>query len=86
MSHQYFNAIINVFFSDAITEKQIEKYNNLITDHTNRLEEINILKNSLFVYKPPINVKVIKFYGFYWNIILSHLIFNVCTTLDSTVK
>lgn len=69
-----FNKVINVFFSDAVSEKQIENYNNLLCNHTNRLEEINLLKNCLFLYKPPINVKVIKCYGFYRKIVLPHLI------------
>lgn len=54
-----------IFFPDAITEKQIENYNNLLCNHKNRLEEINLLKNCLFLYKPPINIKVIKRYGFF---------------------
>lgn len=44
-----------------IAEKQIKVYKNLLNIHTKRLEEINILKNSLFIYKTPVNIKVTIF-------------------------
>lgn len=48
-----------MFYSlEVAAEKQIKEYKTLLNNHTKRLEEINILKNCLFIYKPPINVKV----------------------------
>lgn len=46
------------YFLELAAEKQIKEYKTLLNSHTKRLEEINILKNCLFIYKPPINVQV----------------------------
>jgi len=45
-----------------VAEKQIKLYKQLLNNHTKELGGINISKNCLFIYKPPINIKVIFFF------------------------
>lgn len=45
-------------FLDVVAGKQIQTYKHLLNSHTERLEKIHILKNTLFIFKSPVNIKV----------------------------
>ncbi|XP_025203475.1 WASH complex subunit 4 isoform X2 [Melanaphis sacchari] len=43
---------------DVVAGEQSLTYKHLLNSHTKRLEKIHILKNALFIFKSPINIKV----------------------------
>lgn len=47
-----------IFILDAEAKKLVEVFKNVINSHANRLEEFNLFKNKLFIYKSPVNIKV----------------------------
>lgn len=46
------------FFLVIEAKKLVEVFKNVVNCHANRLKEINLLKNQLFIYKCPVNIKV----------------------------